>query len=402
MKYDVIVIGGGASGFFTAINCAELNPGLKILILEQSSKVLQKVRVSGGGRCNVTHAEFIPNELTKNYPRGRKELKGPFHHFMTGDVMQWFEDRGVPLKIEDDGRVFPISNSSESIIKCFLEQVERYKITVKNKQAVKSFEFINDTWQISSKTDRFLADKLVVATGSQSQIWEHFNSLGLNVVAPVPSLFTFNCKSSTIADLQGVVVNATAAIRSTRLKSEGPVLITHWGFSGPAILKLSAWGARDLEQLNYRFILVINWTKQYSQEEVVDVLEEQRTNKSLVSNTTCFDLPKRLWKRLVEVSLAGTNKRWCDLNKKDQNALANNLAQSEYEIKGKSTFKDEFVTAGGVDLKEINFKTYESKKYPKCYIVGECLNIDAITGGFNFQSAWTAGFLAAKSITAIH
>ena len=398
MKYDVVVIGGGASGFFTAINCAVLNPDLRILILEQSSKVLQKVRISGGGRCNVTHAEFIPNELTKNYPRGQKELKGPFHHFMTGDVMEWFEDRGVPLKIEEDGRVFPISNNSGSIIDCFLSETEKYKIEVKIKQAVKSFEFKDDHWQIDSKTDQFLSKKLIVATGSQSQMWEHFKQLGLNVIAPVPSLFTFNCKSETIKDLPGVVVNASASIRSTKLKSEGPVLITHWGFSGPAILKLSAWGARELEQLNYRFTLAINWTKHFSQEEILETLQEHRTSKSLVTNTVSFQLPKRLWKRLVEVSLEGVAKRWCDLNKKDLNMLAKNIAQSEYEIEGKSTFKDEFVTAGGVDLKEVNFKTFESKKYPNCYIVGECLNIDAITGGFNFQNAWTGGFLAAKAI----
>lgn len=398
MKYDVIIIGGGAAGFFTAINCAELNPELKILILEQSSKVLQKVRISGGGRCNVTHAEFIPNELVKNYPRGQKELKGPFHHFMTGDVMEWFEDRGVPLKIEEDGRVFPVSNSSESIINCFLQQVEKYKIQVKTKQAVKHFEYEGDIWQVDSKTDQFQADKLVVATGSQSQMWEHFKTLGVQVIPAVPSLFTFNCKSDSIKDLPGVVVNASVSIRSTKLKSEGPVLITHWGFSGPAILKLSAWGARVLEQLDYKYTLVINWAKNYSQEEILDQLEEYRSLKSLVSNTTCFQLPKRLWKRLVEVSLGENQKRWCDLNKKDWNSLSKNITQSEYQIEGKSTFKDEFVTAGGIDLKEINFKTYESKKYPNCYIVGECLNIDAITGGFNFQNAWTGGFLAARSI----
>ncbi len=399
MKYDIIVVGGGASGFFTAINCAIFNPDLKILILEKSSKVLQKVRVSGGGRCNVTHAEFIPNQLAKNYPRGERELKGPFHYFMTGDVMEWFETRGVPLKMEEDGRVFPVSDSSESIIDCFLQEVKKYKIEVKTSQVVQGFERKDEVWNIETKTDQFQAEHLVMATGSQAKIWKHFKGLGLKIIEPVPSLFTFNCTSDSIKDLPGVVVNASATIRSTKLKSEGAVLITHWGFSGPCILKLSAWGARDLAMLDYTFTLVINWTKHLSQEEVLEELKENYAQKSLVTNTPSFQLPKRLWKRLVEISLKGQQKRWCDLNKKDWNALARNIAQSEYQIEGKSTFKDEFVTAGGVDLKEINFKTFESKQLQKCYIVGECLNIDAITGGFNFQNAWTGGYLAAKSIT---
>ncbi len=399
-SYDVIVVGGGAAGFFTAINVATLNSTLSVLILERAKTVLQKVRISGGGRCNVTHAEFIPNELVKNYPRGEKELRGPFHSFMTGDTMEWFEQRGVPLKIEDDGRIFPVSNSSESIITCFLAEAEKLGIEIKKQQLVTNFTSLESGWEIQTKTDQFKTKKLVIATGSQTKIWKQLNDLGLQTVTPVPSLFTFNSNDNRIASIPGVAVPVMASIAKTKLKTEGPLLITHWGFSGPAILKLSAWGARDLHELDYKFDLIVNWTKLDSFESCRPFLQDikEETPKQIVVKNPLYELPKRLWLQLVLASGIFENQRWADVNKKQLTALANQLVRSTFRIDGKSTFKDEFVTAGGVDLKEINFKNYQSNKLKDCYLVGEVLNIDAITGGFNFQNAWTGGYIAAQSI----
>jgi len=400
-SYDVIVIGGGASGFFTAVNIAEKSPALKILILERGKEVLQKVKVSGGGRCNVTHAEFIPKELSKNYPRGERELKGPFHSFMTGDVMEWFENRGVSLKIEEDGRVFPVSNSSQTILNCFLNEAKKYKIQIETSQLVIKFEpQENGNWQLETKTNQFLAKKIVIATGSQSKVWKQLVDLGLQIVLPVPSLFTFNCKDPRIQNLPGVTVKSQVEVKQAKLKNEGPVLITHWGFSGPAILKLSAWGARELNKLEYKFDLQINWTDTENFESCKEFLKGQKfeSPKQQVLKNPLFELPKRLWEQFAIASKITEKQRWADLNKKQVVDLATQLTLCVFKIDGKSTFKDEFVTAGGVDLKEINFKNFKSNKLPNCFLVGEVLNIDAITGGFNFQNAWTSGFLAAKEI----
>lgn len=400
-KYDVIIIGGGAAGFFTAINTATLNPDLSILILERAKSVLQKVRVSGGGRCNVTHAEFIPNELIKNYPRGEKELRGPFHSFMTGDTMEWFEQRGVELKIEDDGRIFPVSNSSQTIIDCFLTEAKKLGIKIETQQLVTNFTPLeNNHWKLTTKTSVLETKKLVVATGSQTKIWQQLNDLGVNIITPVPSLFTFNSVDKRIGNLPGVAHQVSLSIKHTKLKNEGPLLITHRGFSGPAILKLSAWGALDLNKLDYNFELLINWTKIDSFENCRPFLQEikEENPKQTLSKHPLYDIPKRLWLQIVITSGIQENQRWADINKKQLTALANELTRAEFKIEGKSTFKDEFVTAGGVDLKEISFKNYQSNKLPNCYLVGEVLNIDAITGGFNFQNAWTGGFIAAQSI----
>jgi len=400
-SYDVIVIGGGASGFFTAVNIAEKSPALKILILERGKEVLQKVKVSGGGRCNVTHAEFIPKELSKNYPRGERELKGPFHSFMTGDVMEWFENRGVSLKIEEDGRVFPVSNSSQTILNCFLNEAKKYKIQIETSQLVIKFEpQENGNWQLETKTNQFLAKKIVIATGSQSKVWKQLVDLGLQIVLPVPSLFTFNCKDPRIQNLPGVTVKSQVEVKQAKLKNEGPVLITHWGFSGPAILKLSAWGARELNKLEYKFDLQINWTDTENFESCKEFLKGQKfeSPKQQVLKNPLFELPKRLWEQFAIASKITEKQRWANLNKKQVVDLATQLTLCVFKIDGKSTFKDEFVTAGGVDLKEINFKNFKSNKLPNCFLVGEVLNIDAITGGFNFQNAWTSGFLAAKEI----
>ncbi|WP_109098077.1 NAD(P)/FAD-dependent oxidoreductase [Aquimarina sp. AU58] len=401
MNYDLIIVGGGAAGFFTAINVAENDPKLKIAILERGKEVLSKVRVSGGGRCNVTHAEFIPNELSKNYPRGEKELKGPFHTFMTGDTMEWFDRRGVALKIEDDGRIFPVSNSSETIIDCFLSEAKRYGVEVLKNHAVKDFYQEDEQWLLETSQGDFRTTMLMIATGSNSKIWKIVQDLGHQTVDAVPSLFTFNSKDPRIANLPGVVTNASVQVKHSKLSSEGPLLITHWGMSGPAILKLSAWGAIELNAYQYNFEIIVNWLQHYSQQEAFEGLKalKNQYSKQQISKYTQFELPKRLWQSLISASEIRNDTRWADVSKIKLKTLSEQLTQGVFMIKGKSTFKEEFVTAGGIDLKEVNFKTFESKKCHNLYFAGEVLNIDAITGGFNFQNAWTGAFIAAKAIT---
>ncbi|WP_459212569.1 BaiN/RdsA family NAD(P)/FAD-dependent oxidoreductase [Aquimarina rhabdastrellae] len=401
MRYDIIIIGGGAAGFFTAINAATKNTDLRIAILERGKEVLSKVRISGGGRCNVTHGEFIPNELAKNYPRGERELKGPFHTFMTGDTMEWFEQRGVALKIEEDGRVFPESDSSSSIINCFLNEANKLGIEILTNHSVKSIKKESNDWEIATNQDVFEAEKIMVATGSNPKIWKLLEDLGHTIVDPVPSLFTFNCDDKRIKELPGVVANAAVKIQSDKLKSEGPLLITHWGMSGPAILKLSAWGARALEARQYKFEIKVNWLKDYATDEAVDLIDELKYThkKQQIGKYAQFNLPKRLWRSLVEAAEISLDARWADLPKKKIQQLAVELTQSVFKIDGKSTFKEEFVTAGGVNLKEVNFKTFESKKQTNLYLAGEVLNIDAITGGFNFQNAWTGAYIASQAMT---
>ncbi len=398
---DILIIGGGAAGFFTAINAAERNPHSKIVILERGKEVLTKVRISGGGRCNVTHAEFIPKELSKKYPRGEKELLGPFHHFMTGDTIDWFEQRGVALKIEEDGRMFPETDSSQTIIDCFLSEAERLGVEVFLNHSVQGISKPGDLWEVTTTQGDFQAKHLVMATGSNPKIWNLLESLGHRMVPPVPSLFTFNIKDQRIADLPGVSTNASVKVLGTGLESEGPLLITHWGLSGPAILKLSAWGARELNELGYKFTLEVNWLDALSFDEVLEQLKEikQDNAKQLAAKYPHFELPKRLWQSLVNASGIDTETKWAEVNKQQLQNLASQLTQSRFEVDGKSTFKEEFVTAGGVELKEINFKTFESKRHKNLYLAGEVLNIDAITGGFNFQNCWTGGYLVAQAIS---
>ncbi|MEZ4874270.1 MAG: NAD(P)/FAD-dependent oxidoreductase [Flavobacteriaceae bacterium] len=403
--FDILVIGGGAAGFFSAINCAEQTPTLRIAILERGNEVLSKVKVSGGGRCNVTHAEFLPKELTKNYPRGEKELLGPFHGFMTGDTMEWFEKRGVALKIEEDGRVFPVSDSSQTIIDCFLKEVKKYKIEVFTKQSVQKIQLEDGRWHLETPSGSFSAQKIIVATGSNPKIWKLLEGLGHTIISPVPSLFTFNIKDERISNLPGVATDASVEIISKEgislLQSQGPLLITHWGMSGPAILKLSAWGARLLAPLEYQFVLRVNWLKDLQEEEALERLLELKQSypKQALSTHAQLGLPKRLWQNLLLATGVDLHKTWGAISKRELQNLAHQLTQSQFEVTGKSTFKEEFVTAGGVDLKEVNFKTFESKLWPNLYFAGEVLNIDAITGGFNFQNAWTGGFIIAKAIT---
>src|SRR5690554_6001835 len=381
-NFDVIIVGGGASGFFAAINAAEANRELKILILERGKEVLTKVKISGGGRCNVTHAEFLPKELTQNYPRGEKELLGPFHTFMTGDTIEWFEKRGVELKIEEDGRMFPNSDSSQTIIDCFLSETRRLGIDVLLHNSVQEIENREEYFVVHTSAESFYAEKVVVATGSNPKIWKLLANLGHTIIPAVPSLFTFNIKDSRIMDLPGLSTNATVKIltqkRETILENSGPLLITHWGMSGPVILKLSAWGARDLETLKYRFVIQVNWLENTTEEEVFEKLKSIKTEfgKQTLSKYAQFDLPKRLWQNLLKAAGIKDTLTWGEATRENLQNIANQLTAGIFKVEGKSTFKEEFVTAGGVDLKEVSFKTFESKICRNLYFAGEVLNID--------------------------
>lgn len=400
-NFDIIIVGGGAAGFFTAINIVEKNPKLKVAILERGKNVLEKVRISGGGRCNVTHACFEPNELVKFYPRGEKELRGPFHQFCSGDTIEWFEKHGVELKIEEDGRMFPVSNSSQTIIDCYINATKKLGIQVLTSQSVQSIFKSDAFWKIETQTENYLAEKLILATGSNPKIWELIQDFGHSIVTPVPSLFTFNIKDARIKDLPGVAVLATVKVKDTKLIATGPLLITHWGMSGPAILKLSAWGARILHDKNYQFTIFVNWLNDLEFDEVEKILKDLKLEhaKKAVSKKSPFDFPNRLWESIVLASDINTETKWADLSRNQLQNLAIQLTNASFQVNGKSTFKEEFVTAGGIDLKEINFKTMESKLHSNLYFAGEIANIDAVTGGFNFQNAWTSGYIVAESIT---
>jgi predicted Rossmann fold flavoprotein len=399
-NFDILIVGGGAAGFFTAINIVEKNPKLKVAILERGSEVLSKVRVSGGGRCNVTHACFDPNELVKFYPRGEKELRGPFHQFCSGDTIEWFNNHGVELKIEDDGRMFPVSNSSQTIIDCFLQATQKLGIAVLTGQSVQSIYKKETVWKVETQNENYIAEKLILATGSNPKIWEMLQTFGHAIINPVPSLFTFNIKDARIKELPGVSALATVKVKDTKLTSTGPLLITHWGMSGPAILKLSAWGARILHDKNYQFSIFVNWLNDIEAEEVEKTLKKLKLEhaKKAVSKKSPFDLSNRLWECLVLASDISAETKWADLSKIQLQYLVNQLTNSIFQVNGKSTFKEEFVTAGGINSKEINFKTMESKLHENLYFAGEIVNIDAITGGFNFQNAWTSGFVLANSL----
>lgn len=401
MKKKFIIIGGGAAGYFAAINAAELNPELEVLILEGSNKVLQKVKVSGGGRCNVTHACFTPNELVEFYPRGKKELRGPFHQFMTGDTMEWFENRGVPLKIEDDNRVFPESNSSQTIIDCFLESAKNADVILKTSTRVDAIEKKEAQFIVKTSSEDFIADYLLVASGSNTKVWNMISNLGHTIIDPVPSLFTFNINDERLKDIPGISVpKASVKVLNSKLEEQGPLLITHWGLSGPGILKLSAWGAIELFEKSYQFEIEVNWlSKKY--EFVLELLKSEKnknTKKQIILRSIFEEISKRLWMKLVSAAQIDETTQWAQLSNKQLEELASQLTKSIFKVNGKSTFKDEFVTAGGIDLKEINFKRFESKFHKNLFFAGEVLNIDAVTGGFNFQNAWTSAWVVANSI----
>ncbi len=400
--FNLVVIGGGAAGFFGAINAAQLNPDLRILILEKSTKLLAKVKVSGGGRCNVTHHCFEPAPLAKHYPRGQKELKKLFYQFNAADTVTWFESRGVKLKTEVDGRMFPQSNNSQTIIDCFLREAEKYSIQIKTSCEVTRIEKTATHFKISSKDQPFTANKILVATGgyTKPENYAWLSELKHSTINPIPSLFTFNDPTRTFTSLMGVAVTyAEVKIAGTKFSQQGPVLITHWGLSGPAVIKLSAWAAVELHQLNYTFTALVNWTGQ-SETVVRDalmLLKNQYSKKNITGNPL-FNLPKRLWEFLTQRAEIAPEKIWADASHKEINKLIELLYACAFPIKGKTTFKEEFVTCGGVDWKDVDLTTMESKHVPGLYFAGEVLNTDGETGGFNFQAAWTTGWVAAQAI----
>lgn len=397
----IFILGGGAAGFFAAIQAAEANPQAQVTILERSGQVLSKVKVSGGGRCNVTHACFDPRALTAFYPRGAKALLGAFHRFNPRHTVEWFEARGVRLKTEADGRMFPHTDDAQTIIDCLVRAAQQAGVQLRLHSGLAAISqgeadpFTLKTTQGAS----FAADAVLVATGSNHRIWQLLEGLGHTIIPPVPSLFTFNIRDARLEGLAGLSVpQAQVSVEGQKLKAEGAALITHWGLSGPAILRLSAWGARLLYQETYRFDLVVNWVNM-GKEAVLEALYlfKQNHPKKQVNTQALFQLPLRLWERLgAAANLAG--KKWADLSKQNLQDLAQQLCQASFKVTGKSTFKDEFVTCGGVDLDEVNFKTMESKCIEGLYFAGEVLDVDAITGGFNFQNAWTTGFLAGRAI----
>ncbi|MDF2437974.1 MAG: hypothetical protein K0Q95_2350 [Bacteroidota bacterium] len=400
----IIVVGGGAAGFFAAVNAAQLDPEAEILLLEKTNKLLSKVRVSGGGRCNVTHACFDNGSLVKNYPRGEKELRNVFSRFTTNDTIKWFEERGVKIKTEVDGRMFPESDNSETIINCLVRESEKLNVIVKQGTDVKEI--------VKEESERFLlkingggefeCDKLIVATGgnSKQEAYQWLEKLGHSITKPVPSLFTFNIPDNPVTKLMGVSVPlAKVKVAGTKLETDGPLLITHWGLSGPAILKASAWGARILSDLNYNFSALINWLPKYTEEKLRIEFNNQKEESpaKLIYGNCPVELPRRLWEYHVIKSGIGEEVRWADLSKKNMNLLVNHILNDEYKVKGKTTFKEEFVTCGGINLKEIDLSTMQSKIVPGLYFAGEVIDVDGVTGGFNFQNAWSTAWVAASN-----
>ncbi|MEI6311395.1 MAG: NAD(P)/FAD-dependent oxidoreductase [Bacteroidota bacterium] len=403
MNKTIVIIGGGAAGFFAAVNIAKKNPNYRVILFEKSDKLLYKVQISGGGRCNVTHSCFEPMNLVKFYPRGEKSLISVFHRFQPKDTIQWFEERGVPIKREEDGRMFPQSNTSQTIIDCFLKEAKKYQVEIYINNGIDDLEKIDhEKWLVkTSKGEKLAADKIVFCSGSQVRSWKLLEKLGHTVSAPVPSLFTFNTKDLRLNDLMGTSIpKVQLKIKGTKLMSEGPLLITHWGLSGPAILKLSAWGARELASIQYKFTLLINWTGTKSYEEVLDDLKEFKISqaKKQLSNTHFYELTNRMRDSLLLFSKIDTSKKWADISMNEMKLLAQLFSESHIEINGKSTNKDEFVTCGGVELKEVDFKTMQSKLEPNLFFAGEVLDIDAITGGFNFQAAWSSAWVVSESV----
>ncbi|MBK6931866.1 MAG: NAD(P)/FAD-dependent oxidoreductase [Saprospirales bacterium] len=399
----IAILGGGAAGFFAAITAAEANPAAQVTLLERSGSVLQKVKVSGGGRCNVTHACFDARELVRHYPRGSRELLGPFMRFGPQETIDWFAARGVRLKTEADGRMFPITDDSQTIVECLWNAARSASVQVLTNMRVDDLKPAGDHWlvQAGRHGTPFRADRVLVATGSSEAVWAILARLGHRIMPPVPSLFTFNVRDARLRDLAGVSAPAVRVqIRGLRLSAQGPLLITHWGLSGPAILRLSAWGARELHGMNYHFPLTVNWLGDKNAADAQAVLErakEQNARKQIGAHAP-FSLPQRLWERLTLAAGLPAGLRWADAGKAASQRLAGELTGGVFQVTGKSTFKEEFVTAGGVDLRELHFQTFESKLFPGLYFAGEALDIDAVTGGFNFQAAWTGGWIAGQAM----
>lgn len=404
-SFTIIVIGGGAAGFFGAITCAITSPHAKVILLEAGRQPLAKVRISGGGRCNVTHHCFDPAQLIHYYPRGSKALRGAFTRFQPQDTVAWFAAEGVTLKTETDGRMFPITDNSETIVNCLINAALKAGVDLRTQTAVKSVQTVNHGFAIQTKTGETLhSDRLLIATGSNPLGYRWAKQLGHRIIAPVPSLFTFNINDSRLQGLAGVSVNqAHVCLLNSGKKSRqqlGPILITHWGLSGPAILKLSAFAARILHEQAYQMMLSINWVYPQNTEEVKQVLLNGKTqfSRKLITSICPLDIPKRLWQKIINYLGINEAKKWSDFSQKEINKVALELTKGQYKIMGKGIFKEEFVTCGGIDLKQIDFKTMESKQCPNLYFAGEILDIDGVTGGFNFQSAWTTAWLAGNAI----
>ena len=406
-KKRLIVIGGGAAGFFCAVNAAAMNPLLEVMILEKSGKVLSKVRVSGGGRCNVTHACYSIAEMVRKYPRGGHFLKKTFYQFFITNTIDWFTGKGVALKTEEDGRMFPVTNSSQSIIDCLITEVNKHGIRILMNAEVRSVEKQNDQFHLTLADARVLtADYVCVASGGypKSTMFAWLIKLGHSIEEPVPSLFTFNMPGNPVSSLMGVTVDSVKVkIAGTKLEEEGPLLITHWGMSGPVILRLSAWGAIELQKRNYTFLILVNWLPIYNEQTLREQFQKLRLERAAqkIVNRNPFQLPQRLWEFFLAEAGIREETRWADLPSKEQNKLVKSLTAGEFQVSGKTTFKEEFVTAGGINLSEVDADTMMSKKIEGLFFAGEVLNIDGITGGFNFQNAWTTGFIAAKSVSRI-
>jgi predicted Rossmann fold flavoprotein len=413
----LVVIGGGAAGFFCAVNAARMHPSLEVILLEKTGKLLSKVKVSGGGRCNVTHSCFSISDMVRNYPRGANFLKKAFHQFFTTDIIQWYADRGVPLKTEDDGRMFPVTNSSESIIDCLMKEANKHGVDIRMMADVKSLKYEvggkkndevgnNEERRFTLELSNFrllTSDFIVVACGGYHKLsqFSWLQQLGHSIAEPVPSLFTFNMPGNAITQLMGISVpEAAIKIVGSNLSAKGPLLITHWGLSGPGVLRLSAWGARQLALDNWQFAIIINWVPEYNEQSLREHLQQLRFEiaSQKIGNRNPFNLPQRLWQYLLQQSGIDEDKRWADLPAKEQNKLIANCCAQEFKIQGKTTFKEEFVTAGGIQLSEVDANTMQSKLIPHLYFAGEILDVDGITGGFNFQHAWTSGYIAAKAI----
>lgn len=395
----IAVIGGGASGFMAAITAKQTNPNSRVTIFEKTEKVLSKVRISGGGRCNVTNATFSISQLVKNYPRGGKQLKKSFKHFNTNHIIKWFEEKGIKLKTETDNRMFPKSNTSETIVNCFIESAERLNIRISYKSKITKLTPSKKGLEIETNEELLLFDKVIVSSGgcSKKEGLDWLKDLGYNIINPVPSLFTFNLADKSICKLMGLSLkNVRTSIKGTKIKNEGAILITHWGLSGPAILKLSAWGANELAENNYNFSVGVNWLG-IDEEKLRFELDKINTSRKLVYKHNPFEIPRRLWHFILNKVEISEGQIWGSLKKKSKNKLINTLINDKFEVKGKTTFKEEFVSCGGIDLSDIDMNTMESKMHKGIYFTGELLNIDGITGGFNFQAAWTTGYLAGKN-----
>ncbi len=403
MSKKILIIGGGAAGYFLASNLP-LSADYEVDIIEKSKSPLQKVKVSGGGRCNVTHAEFVPNELVKNYPRGQKELHSVFARFQPGDTFAWFGDRNLELKTEEDLRVFPVTDSSQSIIDILEEETRKNGVTTHFQEQLQQIEKTNDRYVVKTSQNIYEVDVLVVCTGSSKAVWEILErDLNHSIIPPVPSLFTFNCKAPIFEELEGTSFsNANLSIPSIQLAESGPLLVTHWGMSGPAVLKLSAFGARELAKLGYHFEVEVNFLN-LSFAVVYDSLlqfKNENSKQQLVKYQPFIGLTKRFWNKVIWVNRLHQNFTWQELSKGDVSEIAKTLTAYTIQVQGKSTYKDEFVTAGGVDLKEVDMRTMQSKLHPNLFFAGEVLNIDGITGGFNFQACWSEAYIIADCLRA--